>query len=107
MMNLMFSFKLASLLNKDQASMAFHPGLVKSELLNEGPKLLSAFLNLVSSSPNKSAAAIARLVTDENLNDLNGKFFNNNLKSLKAATHGYDSHIQEQLWDKSLKLSSM
>lgn len=105
MMNLMFAFKLAKELEKSgQASMAFHPGLVKSDLLNEGPSFLRGFLKLISSGPDKTAAAIADLVTSDK-KDLNGKFFNKSQKELKAAAHAYDPNQQQRLWDLSQKIT--
>jgi NAD(P)-dependent dehydrogenase (short-subunit alcohol dehydrogenase family) len=107
MMNLLFAFKLANEYeNSDHASIAFHPGLVKSELLSTGPKLLSAFLKLVSSSPEVTAQAIINLIMNENTKQLNGKFFTKKLKELKAAPHAYDSLLQQKLWDEGIKLTA-
>jgi NAD(P)-dependent dehydrogenase (short-subunit alcohol dehydrogenase family) len=107
MMNLLFAFKLAKQFQTGtQASMAFHPGLVKSELLNEGPKLLSAFLKLISSPPEKTARAITQLIDKKDAAALNGQFFDKKLKSLKAAAHAYDQDLQNKLWEHCEKLNA-
>jgi len=102
MMNLMCSFYLSKQFEgSGHSAIVFHPGLVKSELLNEGPKFLSWFLKLVSSTPEKTAKSIAEIVSGRQ-NDQNGKFYDKNLKALKAAGHAYDSGLQKKLWDLSL-----
>jgi short-subunit dehydrogenase len=102
MMNLLFSFKLAKELRGGQhASMAFHPGLVKTELLNEAPAMLRGLLKLISSSPEKTAKAIVSLVLEGDVVSQNGKFYNNGKKELKAASSAYDTTIQEKLWQLS------
>ena len=105
MMNLMFSFKLAKQFNQGtQASIAFHPGLVKSELLNDGPKILAGFLKLISSPPQKTAATIVNLIHHEPAKELNGKFYDKNLKALKAAPQAHDETLQNKLWELSWKI---
>jgi retinol dehydrogenase 12 len=102
MMNLLFAFDLAKKFEgHDHASIAFHPGLVKSELLNEGPALLKGFLNLISSKPGKTARAITKLVMEGDPRNQNGKFYNNSFKEMKAAKYAYDPSVQQQLWTKS------
>jgi short-subunit dehydrogenase len=107
MMNLLFAFKLGRELEKgSQASMAFHPGLVKSDLLNEGPGLMKGFFRMISSPPEKTAQAIASLITEGNASSQNGKFFDKNMKELKAASRAYDQGIQDQLWKRSVELTN-
>jgi NAD(P)-dependent dehydrogenase (short-subunit alcohol dehydrogenase family) len=102
MMNLLFAFSLARQFEGSaHASMAFHPGLVKSELLTEGPGFLKGLLKVISSKPDKTANAIVRLIMEGSVAEQNGKFYNNSMKPLKAAKHAYDEHIQKQLWKKS------
>jgi NAD(P)-dependent dehydrogenase (short-subunit alcohol dehydrogenase family) len=107
MMNLLFAFKLSHELGKNsQASIAFHPGLVKSDLLHEGPGLMKGFFRMISSPPEKTAQAIASLVTEGDAASQNGKFFDKNLKELKAASRAYDQGVQDQLWRRSVELTS-
>jgi NAD(P)-dependent dehydrogenase (short-subunit alcohol dehydrogenase family) len=106
MMNLLFSFNLARKFNgTGHASMAFHPGLVKSSLLKEAPSFVKGFLKLVSSDPQVTGEAIATLMLNGDPAAQNGKFYNKSLKELKAAPHAYDENIQQRLWEKSLDLA--
>jgi NAD(P)-dependent dehydrogenase (short-subunit alcohol dehydrogenase family) len=105
MMNLLFAFHLAKKFNgTSHASIAFHPGLVKSSLLSESPAVVRGLFNLISSSPEKTGEAIARLVLDGRAETQNGKFFDKNLKEMKAAKHAYDESIQKKLWQISEKM---
>lgn len=105
MANLLFTFRLAKdFAEGNQAAIAFHPGLVKSELLKEGPALLSGFLRLVSSKPEMAAKTIAELVLKQDKNQ-NGKFFTKGAKELKANSYAYDSSTQNQLWEKSMEMT--
>jgi NAD(P)-dependent dehydrogenase (short-subunit alcohol dehydrogenase family) len=107
MMNLLFAFKLGREFEKgSQASMAFHPGLVKSDLLHEGPGLMKGFFRMISSPPEKTAAAIASLITEGEAASQNGKFFDKNMKVLKAASRAYDQGVQDKLWKRSVELTS-
>jgi len=104
MANLLFSFKLAKEFQSgSQSAIAYHPGLVKSELLHEAPPLLSGFLRLVSSKPQSAAKTICDLITTHD-HSLNGKFFTRGKKELKAAAYAYEQPNQEKLWEKSLAL---
>jgi NAD(P)-dependent dehydrogenase (short-subunit alcohol dehydrogenase family) len=106
-MNLLFAFKLAQQLqNTNHASMAFFPGLVRSELMDAGPRLLYLFLKLVSSKPLKPAKAITQLILKEDARKLNGKFYNKKLKELKGPANTHDKAIQQKLWEVSEKLTT-
>jgi short-subunit dehydrogenase len=99
MMNLLFAFRLSKLLpGNSHASIAFHPGLVKSELLNESPAMLRGLFRLISSSPDKTGNAIASLILEGKTDTQNGKFYNNAGKELKAASFAYDEGVQQKLW---------
>lgn len=104
MENLLFAFKLAKEFHSgNHASMAFHPGLVKSEILHEAPGLLRGILKLISSRPEEAARAICNLVLKDDKNQ-NGKFYTKGEKELKAANTAYDEKIQDKLWEKSREL---
>ena len=99
MMNLLFTFQLAKEFGSDkQVSMAFHPGLVKSDLMSDVPALFRGLLRLVSSLPQKAGAAIATLILNESAALQNGKFFNSNGKELKPTALAQDAAVQQQLW---------
>jgi NAD(P)-dependent dehydrogenase (short-subunit alcohol dehydrogenase family) len=99
MMNLLFAFRLGEMFKgTSNASMAFHPGLVKSDLLKEGPAFVRGLFRLISAKPEKTGNAIATLVLDGNPASQNGKFYNNRFKEMKAAGYAYDPAIQQKLW---------
>jgi NAD(P)-dependent dehydrogenase (short-subunit alcohol dehydrogenase family) len=106
MMNLLMTFRLADQLkHSEAAAMAFHPGLVKSDLLKESPAFVRGLFRLISSPPERSGKAIAELMMQEQSKDQNGKFFNNKLKPMKAAAYAYDHKAQRQLWEVSERLA--
>jgi retinol dehydrogenase-12 len=104
MANLLFSFRLAKEFEKgSQSAIAFHPGLVKSELLSEAPAILSGLLKVVSSKPESAAKTICELVKKQD-HQLNGKFFTKGLKELKANAYAYEGSNQDRLWERSVAL---
>ena len=106
MMNLLMTFKLAELeKNRSVASMAFHPGLVRSELLKESPAFIRGLFRMISSPPEKAGKTIADLVLNGDLKEQNGKFYTINSKQMKAAAYAHDKGIQEKLWSLSSRLA--
>lgn len=107
MMNLLMAFGLsASFKDADHASMAFHPGLVRSELLRESPMILRKLIHTFSSTPEQTGKALADLVLTEDARSQNGKFYNKRLRELIAAPHAYDRVLQHKLWKASESLAS-
>jgi NAD(P)-dependent dehydrogenase (short-subunit alcohol dehydrogenase family) len=105
MMNLLFTFKLADQFKgSPHASFAFHPGLVKSDLLKEGSAFVRGLFRLISSPPKKSGEALAKLVLEGDVKSQNGKFYNNSLKEMKAAGYAYGEQVQQKLWSLSESL---
>jgi retinol dehydrogenase-12 len=104
--NLLHTFALANRMHGiGTAAMAFHPGLVKSDLIREMPGPLRFLLNIISKKPEKAAHAIARLMTGDQFKDMNGKFFDSNFKELKAPGSAGDHEQQEKLWKASEALA--
>jgi retinol dehydrogenase 12 len=102
MMNLLFALRLAQQFEgSGQASMVFHPGLIKSDLMQEAPAVIRGLLRLVSASPQKVARAIASLIMEGHVSAQNGKFYNSKGKELKAAAFAYDTANQQKLWEVS------
>jgi NAD(P)-dependent dehydrogenase (short-subunit alcohol dehydrogenase family) len=100
MCNLLTTYELARRQN-DVRVVAFHPGLVKSELMSEAPGPLRFFLKLVSSSPQKPAAALVELARRADLSS--GKFFTSK-KEIRSSDYSHDPAVQKQLWDVSEQL---
>jgi retinol dehydrogenase 12 len=99
MMNLLFAFRLGEMFKgSSHASIAFHPGLIKSDLLKESAPFVKGLFRLISARPEKPGKAIARLVMEGDPATQNGKFFNSSLKEMKASVYAYGPQVQEKLW---------
>jgi NAD(P)-dependent dehydrogenase (short-subunit alcohol dehydrogenase family) len=80
----------------------FHPGLVKSSLMNESPWLMRTMLALVSSDPSKPAAALI-MVADQPGVDGESRFFVLD-KVSKHPKSSDDRDAQKRLWETSERL---
>ena len=102
MMNLMFTYALARRVqNRGIATSAFHPGLVKSDLIKEMPAILNFIFKMVSNKPDKAAKMLRSLILDEKYENNNGTFYKFNGKEIKSSGYSYDITNQEKLWDLS------
>jgi NAD(P)-dependent dehydrogenase (short-subunit alcohol dehydrogenase family) len=107
MMNLLFAFRLADQFNDSRhASMAFHPGLIKSDLLKEGAPFVKWLFRMMSAKPEKAGEAIASLVLEGDPSRQNGKFYNSSLKEMKPASYATRKDVQEKLWNISEQLTN-
>ena len=105
MANLLFAFALARKIDgSGVASIAFHPGLVKSDLIKEMSPLLRGVITLLSGSPDKAGQRLAKILTTPEYIDANGKFLDKNGKELKKPGYSGNQEIQEKLWELSLKM---
>src|SRR5712691_4697824 len=74
--NLMFTFELARRAKRwDVRAYAYHPGLVRSELMREAPRPLRFLTRLVSRSPNRAGEDLAELATSPAFGSTTGWFF--------------------------------
>jgi NAD(P)-dependent dehydrogenase (short-subunit alcohol dehydrogenase family) len=106
MMNLMFTYALARRLEKTGVTTSvFHPGLVKSDLTKDMPKLLYYIFKAISGKPDKAAKMICSLVIDEKYQNSNGTFFKYDGKEIKSNKYSYDIDLQVKLWTVSEQLS--
>jgi NAD(P)-dependent dehydrogenase (short-subunit alcohol dehydrogenase family) len=105
--NLLFGQALA---RKQQAagitSNLFHPGLVKTDLMNEANFIIRLMTPIVSAPPEKSAAHLAYLASAPELKDITGKFFKGRTE-IKFPAYSTDLQIQDRLWEASLKLAGV
>jgi NAD(P)-dependent dehydrogenase (short-subunit alcohol dehydrogenase family) len=107
MCNLLFSYDLARRLSgTNVTSNAIHPGLSKSNIMNEASGILRWGLNLLSSPPDQAAKAITYLASAGSLEGVTGKFFKGQ-KEIASAPYARDEQIQRQLWDVGEKLVRM
>ncbi|HQQ95300.1 MAG TPA: SDR family NAD(P)-dependent oxidoreductase [Bacteroidia bacterium] len=107
MMNIMFTYALARRLQGTGVSTSvFHPGLVKSELTRDMPKLLYYLFRAISSPPDKAAKMLCRLAIDPAYENSNGTFWKVDGKEIKSSGYSYDKDLQEKLWTLSEQLSN-
>ncbi len=106
MMNLMFTYALARRLEGTGITTSvFHPGLVKSDLTKDMPKLLYYIFKTISSAPDKAAKMLCSLAVDKKYENSNGTFFKYDGKGIKSHKYSYETGLQEKLWTVSEQLS--
>jgi retinol dehydrogenase 14 len=106
MMNLLYTFSLAKKLNGTGVTTnVLHPGLVKSEITSEMPAFFRFMFKFISGKPDKAARTLTELATSEKYAGVNGKFFGNTGKEIKANKYAYDEQVQEKLWTVSDQLT--
>src|SRR5258708_15920208 len=104
MCNLVFSNALAHRLTGTRAtSNALHPGLVKSNLLQDAPRPMRWISNIISRTPEQAAQAVVHLALSPELEGVNGKFFKGKTLS-QADPYSEDAQVQQRLWDVSTDL---
>ena len=117
--NVLFSYKLADLLkDKDTTVNAYDPAAVPAtNLLSsvENPLLrwsikmstkLFSVLGVKVSTPQVSGEAMARLLLDEKLENVTGKYFQIN-REKQSSKQSYDKRLQKDLWQDSLELTGL
>ena len=118
--NLLFAYELDRRIKKDGKHItvnAFDPGATPGTNLGGGNsvrkavlgswfgKLLLKMLGIVSSTPKKSGAAMARLVLDPKLNDVSGKYFQL-YEPIASSKDSYNQQMAEELWEDSSTLTN-
>jgi NAD(P)-dependent dehydrogenase (short-subunit alcohol dehydrogenase family) len=102
--NLMFTFELARRAKRwDIRSNAFHPGLVRSELMRESPALLRIGLRLISSNPSRAGHDLADLALSSAHAGTTGWFFKGT-RRIEAPRPTLDVDQQGALWKRSAEL---
>ena len=87
--NLMFTFELARRAKRwDVGAYAYHPGLVRSELMREAPRPIRVLTRLVSRPPNRAAEDLADLATSPAFASTTGWFFKGGRRIF-----GRDDHV--------------
>jgi len=106
MMNIMFTYSLARRLEGTSVTASvFHPGLVKSDLTKDMPKLLYYIFKTISSTPDKPAKMLCRVAIDKKYENSNGTFLKYDGKEIQSTKYSYDKELQEKLWTISEELS--
>jgi NAD(P)-dependent dehydrogenase (short-subunit alcohol dehydrogenase family) len=102
--NLMFTFELARRAKRwDVTANAFHPGLVRSELMRETPRPFRLVMRLVSSPPARAARDLVDLALSPAHAGTTGWFFKG-ARHIEAPRPTQDIGQQSALWQKSADL---
>jgi NAD(P)-dependent dehydrogenase (short-subunit alcohol dehydrogenase family) len=104
MANLLFTYKLARDLKGTGVTVnAIHPGLVRSNLMQESPPLMRWLTRLMSGSADKAAESLAFLALSQEVAGMTGKFFKDKIE-MKSDPYSYDTNVQDRLWQMSAAL---
>jgi NAD(P)-dependent dehydrogenase (short-subunit alcohol dehydrogenase family) len=102
--NLMFTFELARRAKRwDVRAYAYHPGLVRSELMREAARPIRLLTRIVSRSPNRSAEDLADLATSPAFGSTSGWFFKGG-RRIDPPKSTLDLKAQGSLWNRSAEL---
>src|SRR2546425_2058529 len=102
--NLMFTFELARRAKRwDVGAYAYHPGLVRSELMREAPRPVRFVTRLISRSPNRAGEDLAELATSPAFGSTSGWFFKGG-RRIDAPKSTLDVEAQRNLWTRSAEL---
>jgi len=117
--NLLFAYHLADRCkNENIAVNAFDPAAVPGTNLLQSIKSpwirglirfstrFSAFFGVRISTPETSGAAMARLLLDEKLNGVTGKYYQV-FEEKCSSNQSYDRQLARELWEDSIKLTGM
>ena len=103
----MFSNELAKRLQGTGVTVnSLHPGLAKSNLLNDIPALPRFLFNLIMTSPEKCAETSIYLATSPEVENVTGQYFEKK-KAVKAGPNALNEADNKQLWDVSVKLAGL
>jgi NAD(P)-dependent dehydrogenase (short-subunit alcohol dehydrogenase family) len=105
--NLLFAFELARRGARwDVRSNAFHPGLVRSELMREGPGPMTALIKLISRRPDRCAADLADLALSPAFAGTTGWFFKG-ARRIDPPAATLDEATQRALWERSAAITGL
>ncbi len=105
--NLMFTFELARRAKRwDVRANAFHPGLVRSELMREAPKLVRFLARLISRSPDRAAHDLVDLALSPAYAGTTGWFFKGG-RRIDPPKQTLDIGQQSMLWKRSAELVAL
>jgi len=102
--NLMFTFELARRAKRwDVLANAYHPGLVRSELMRESSRPVRLLTRFVSRPPTRAAEDLADLVTSPAFGRTTGWFFRGG-RRIDPPKSTLDVDAQRELWRQSAEL---
>ena len=105
--NLLFTFELARRAHRwDVRANAFHPGLVRSELMREAPGAVRRLTRLISRSPARAAQDLADLALSPAHAGTTGWFFKGP-RRIDAPKAVQDPLLQSVVWKRSAELTEL
>ena len=107
LMNLLFSYKISRIYHNNINCYAISPGWINTNFANNNHSNIRSLLNfardIFAKKPSYIADKIFNICTNqEYLND-SGKYFSKK-KITKSSDLSYDENLQDELWEKSLKM---
>src|SRR6266852_827744 len=102
--NLMFTFELARRAKRwDVRACAYHPGLVRSELMREAPRPIRLLTRIVSGSPARAAEDLAELAISPAFQSTTGWLFKGT-RRIDPPKSTLDLEAQHSLWKRTAEL---
>ncbi len=102
--NLLFTFELARRATRwDVRACAYHPGLVRSDLMREAPRPVRWLTRIVSGSPNRAAEDLAELATSAAFQSTTGWLFKGT-RRIDPPKSTLDIEAQHSLWKRTAEL---
>ncbi len=102
--NLMFTFELARRAKRwDMRAYAYHPGLVRSDLMREAPRPIRLLTRLVSRPPKRAGEDLAELATSPAFESMTGWFFKGGHR-IDPPKSTLDLDAQSNLWKRSAEI---
>ncbi len=102
--NLMFTIELARRAKRwDVRAYAYHPGLVRSDLMQEAPRPIRFLTRLVSRSPKRAGEDLAELATSPAFESMTGWFFKGGHR-IDPPKSTLDVDTQSNLWKRSAEI---
>ncbi len=102
--NLLFTFELARRAKRwDVRACAYHPGLVRSELMREAPRPIRLLTRIVSGSPTRAAEDLAELAISPAFQSTTGWLFKGT-RRIDPPKSTLDLEAQHNLWKRTAEL---
>jgi NAD(P)-dependent dehydrogenase (short-subunit alcohol dehydrogenase family) len=102
--NLLFTFELARRAKRwEVRACAYHPGLVRSDLMREAPRPIRWLTRIVSGSPNRAAEDLAELATSPAFQSTTGWLFKGT-RRIDPPKPTLDLEAQHRLWKRTAEL---
>jgi NAD(P)-dependent dehydrogenase (short-subunit alcohol dehydrogenase family) len=101
---ILFTMELAKRLEGTGVTVnAMHPGVARTELLNDAPKLLTLMFRVMARSPEKAAATAIYLATSPEVEAVTGALYADE-RQVRIGGQAREPGLGQRLWEKSAAL---